>query len=862
MNGASVKRSDAFRWTALLVLALLSWWESRADEAAIAIRFREEVQPILETYCYGCHGYGAAEGNRTLDEFESDKALVENISLWHAVLKNVRAGVMPPPGEEQPDADERQKLIDWIKFGVFGIDPKNPDPGRVTLRRLNRIEYRNTIRDLMGVDYDTQELFPADDSGYGFDNIGDVLSMSPLLLEKYLKAAEAIVDEAVPKVSRVVGEKRIGGRGFLNPDRSRSGDRMSFYTPIVVTRQFHARHDGKYHFDVDLELDGSFEFDPARCRMTFKVDDTKIHEEEFRWADRESRRIEVDCELKLGLRSLAFELEPLVPIEKRLNDMDLRIRDVTITGPLEPEHWVEPRNYRRFFPEGEAPTAQAARDDYAREVLAHFCRRAYRRPAEKEHLDRLVSIAKATYEREDETFETGVAQAMIAVLASPRFLFRIEDVADLATDKYPLLDEHALASRLSYFLWSTMPDDELFSLADRGELRANLSAQVNRMVADQRSSQFVEHFAGQWLRARDVEHSVVYPIVVLGLSDEHEKVRAEFRKLRRSEEGRRRRNRRDKRPDDDPVSENESDEQKAARERQAKKRAQRREQIEQLKEEIARFDQVREMFSRPLRVAMRRETEMALDYVMRKDRSVLELIDADYTFLNDVLAKHYGVEGIEGDQMRRVELPKESERGGVLTQGTFLVVTSNPTRTSPVKRGLFVLENILGMPPPPPPASVPPLEKSAEGITDHEPTNRELLEIHRKEPLCRSCHARMDPLGLALENFNALGMLRESENGRPIDTSGELLTGEKFNGISNLKRIITSGHRQAFYRCLTEKMLIYALGRGLEYHDEHTVDQIVEKLEANEGTFSTLLTEIVNAAPFQRVRRVEVEPTE
>jgi hypothetical protein len=613
-----------------------------ARELPEAARFRERVQPILEAYCYGCHGAGASEGGRTLDAFASDEAMLADRKLWWAVLKNVRSGIMPPAGEERPNDEERRRIFEWIKFDAFGIDPKNPDPGRVTLRRLNRVEYRNTVRDLMGIDFDAWREFPADDAGYGFDNVADVLTISPLLMEKYLHAAETIVDEAVP--------------------------------------------------DKPPHLKGSRE-----------------------------------------------------------------------------------KKYRRFFAEGPPPEDAAARDKYARDLLAAFARRAYRRPVDEAAIDNLTETARATYQAPNQTFEAGIANAMTAVLASPRFLFRVEDLVDNSShEEFPLIDEHSLASRLSYFLWSTSPDEELTSLANREELRKNLPAQLQRMLKDERSEELAENFAGQWLRSRDVER---------------------------------------------------------------------------FKTDL--------QFGHDLGQSMSRETDKYFEYVMREDRSVLELIDSNYTFLNELLAEHYEIDGVEGAKMRRVELPEDSPRGGVLTQATLLVVTSNPTRTSPVKRGLFILDNILGTPPPPPPQNVPRLEAAAAAITDHKPTVRELQEQHRKDPLCHSCHVRMDPLGLALENFDVLGRWREQEHERPIDPSGQLLTGEAFGDVRQLKKILKNERRLDFYRCLTEKLLIYALGRGLDYHDEHTVDQIVEQLDGEEGKFSVLLTGVINSAPFQRQRRAE-----
>jgi hypothetical protein len=839
--------------------------DQRASQAAT--RFREHVQPILETYCYGCHGYGASEGNRTLDDFESDEALVGDIKLWSAVLRNVRAGVMPPAGEERPNEEERQVLFDWIKFEAFGIDRANPDPGRVTLRRLNRVEYRNTIRDLMGVEYDTTENFPADDTGYGFDNIGDALSMSPLLMEKYLKAAETIVAEAVPHEPRIVAEQRIGGRRFRSDDGEANGERLSYYKPAIVTHRLKSQKAGSYQLLLEVELDGNFEYDPGRCRVTFSAGGETIHKEEFGWADRDSRDYKFDVEWEAGERELEFKLEPLIDEEQRINSMDFRIRSLVIRGPLEEEYQIENEQYQRFFAKGPPPDDAQERDAYAREVISAFAKRAYRRPVDEQTVDRLAAIAKHTYTQPGQSFEAGISSAMVAVLASPRFLFRTEDTVSPASragqpadDRFPLVDEHALATRLSYFLWSTMPDDELMRLADEGQLRANLPGQIERMLEDSRSEALVENFAGQWLRARDVEHVNIDPIAALGMDEEWQKVRREFRRLRDGRRGRRRgrdRDRRERREEDRGDQEEnaaETDEDRARREEAERRRE---EQRQRLFAEFRRFQAIRESFSDELRRAMRRETEMYFEYIVREDRSLLELIDSDYTFLNDRLAKHYGIEGVDGRDIRRVELPEDSPRGGLLTQGTVLVVTSNPTRTSPVKRGLYILDNILGTPPPPPPPNIPALEDAADAVKDHEPTVRELQEIHRRDPLCHSCHARMDPLGLALENFNALGGWRDTENGRPIDTTGTLLTGEDFDGIQQLKRILTDGHRLDFYRCLTEKLFTYALGRGLEYYDEHAVDQIVAQLDQEKGKFSALVTGIIESAPFQRQRRVE-----
>jgi hypothetical protein len=686
---------------------------SIADEAASAVHFHERAQPILETYCYSCHGYGERKGGHAFDEFESDAALVGDKKLWLAVLKNVRAGLMPPKGEQRPTKVEQQRLFDWIELDAFGVDPADPDPGHVTLRRLNRIEYRNTIRDLMGIDYDTTDEFPADDSGYGFDNVGDALSVSPLLIEKYLNAAEAIVAEAVP---------------------------------------------------------------------TKEVSDRVVK---------------------------AYE------------------------------------QYRRFFFRGPAPKDAEKRDAYSSEVLERFARRAYRRPVDKETIGRLVALAKASYSAPGQTFEAGLARAMVAVLSSPRFLFRVETAAtDSDGQRFPSIDEYALASRLSYFIWSTMPDDELTQLAERGELRTSLAVQVQRMIKNPRAKSLADNFAGQWLRARDIETMEIEPIGALGLARELDRLQRELWKMRHEH------HRREK----DSAAEKTAD---AKKDENAKHDAGWQDR-EKVRAEHRRLVGLTGMFTRELRRSMRDETLAYFDYVARENRDVTELIDSNYTFVNETLAKHYGIEGVKGNHTRRVELPAGSPRGGVLTQGTFLGVTSNPSRTSPVKRGLFLLDNILGSPPPPPPpANVPILEAARDSIADHEPTIREAQERHRREPLCKACHARMDPLGLAFENFNAMGMWRDKEQGLPVDASGELMSGEKFSGIRELKTIIKDQHRLDFYRCLSEKLLTYALGRGLEYYDEHTVDLIVQKLDHRQGKFSALLMGIVESAPFQKQRRAK-----
>lgn len=838
-----------------------------------AERFHREIEPMLTKYCYDCHGEGKRKGKVAFDEFSSDADILSHTTLWSAALKNVRAGLMPPPDDTEADArptsEEIKRLEQWIKFEAFAIDPAKPDPGRVTMRRLNRVEYRNTIRDLMGIDFNSEVEFPPDDTGHGFDNLGEVLTVSPLLLEKYLQAAEEIVDKAVPRVGRAPAKRVATARDFRRealaaavvPNANESptpapaaGDGPPPAEREARSRDLNVRRGGKmthtfsiaqpgtYKLAFDANVRSTFDFDTGRANLVISIDGVERQRQEIVWGGKPVR-FESEHAWTAGPHHVSIEMQPLlqlapnppdpppripdpadlaalpaivgvatpgaaapgggaapggVPPEFRRpppeRSVDLRIVSAELQGPMDEKHWVPPENYRRFFPE-DVPASPEARDAFAQKVLTDFATRAFRRPVDQAKVTQLVAIARSVYTEPGKRFEDGIARAMMGVLASPRFLFRLEDPAPAeATERFANVDEHALASRLSYFLWSSMPDDELFALARRGELRKQLPAQVARMLKDPKSQAFVKNFSGQWLQARDIETVPINARAVLGLGN--------------------------------------------ARGNRA-----------------SRID-----LDGQLRKMMRSETELYFEHVLREDRSVLEFIDSDYTFLNGKLASHYGIPGVTGENIRRITLPANSPRGGMLTQGTVLAVTSNPTRTSPVKRGLFVLENILGTPPPPPPPDIPALEESQKTADGRELPLREALAAHRSNALCSSCHARMDPLGFALENFNAMGMWRELDAKQTIDPAGKLVTGEKFTDIRELKRVLANERRTDFYRCLTEKMLTYALGRGLEYYDVQTVDEIVTRLERDQGRFSTLLNGVIESAPFQKLRNRNTVP--
>lgn len=826
------------------VLTALSAFASRAQAIQPSEQsFRTHIRPLLETRCFDCHGDGAKKGGVAFDGFASDSELLADKELWFRVLKNVRGGLMPPPKKDQPTPEQRQQLAGWIKAEVFQLDPNRPDPGRVVLRRLNRIEYRNTVRDLTGVDFRTDEEFPADDTGHGFDNIGEVLTLPTMLLEKYLAAAKSIVQRAVPPAAFVMPEQRINGDQFFRTvkngeeERRESMSTLSYYDPLTVSADVTLEHPGRYTVVFDFSGQQKYvegEADRNKCRLILKADGEELKREDFSTASGRHFTFDFSRDWLAGRHQLSVEIEPLTPEEKQVRSLALRLDSVTVRGPDDKSKWRKAPNHERWFAK-EIPADAAGRRAYASGVLSQFSSRAFRRPVDDATVARLADLTERIYSEAGQTFEAGVSRSMEAVLASPRFLFREEPAEPLADGQsHPFVDEYALASRLSYFLWSTMPDEELMRLAGEKKLRVNLAAQFKRLFDDERSQGFVGNFAGQWLQSRDIEG---VPIDARFVLRREEKPDPEFEKARQRMFELRRKDTAELTPEE-------------------------KEELEKGRSVFRRnFDRFKNAeFSGAIRRDMRRETEKYFEFVIREDRPLLELIDSDYTFLNERLAKHYGLPDMEGDDLRRVVLPADNPRGGILTQGTVLAVTSNPTRTSPVKRGLFILENFLGSPPPPPPANVPPLEDSSRG-RGFQGTLRENLARHREDAQCASCHNRMDPLGLALENFNAMGRWRDFERGQPVDAGGQLVSGEKFSSARELKRILATNHRDAFLRCLTEKMLTYALGRGLDYRDETTVDQILERIEKSGGRARALLTGIVESDAFLKRRAPNEEKT-
>jgi hypothetical protein len=814
-----------------------------AADSPGAVAFQKQVRPILQTYCYECHGDGNSSGGVAFDEFDPSQNLANSRDLWWKAMKNLRTGIMPPAKKPRPSAAEQQTIVSWIKNDVFAIDPKNPDPGRVTVRRLNRAEYRNTIRDLMGVDFDTGTEFPPDDAGNGFDNNGDVLTLSPMLLEKYIGAAQTIVAKVVPTSSKVVMERAISGNSFRKGDAEESTNKMpgplslSYYEATTVSNAFQIEHPGRYQMVLKITAIEKYvdnQFDYNKCRLIFRVDDQVTFSNDFNREGAKPLHYEFDEQWATGTHTMSIEMQPLTPDEKKIRSLTIRVESVTLRGPFDEKYEIAPKDYARFFPKP-VPEKAAARRAYARELLGNFAAKAFRRPVDDATITRLTSLAEGLSSQPRQTFESGVAQAMVAVLASPEFLFREEAPDKKSSGRgSPLIDEYSLASRLSYFLWSSMPDDELFHQAAAGTLRKNLTAEVKRMLDDPRSTALLQNFCGQWLETRDIATVQIDARAVLARED-------------------------------DPAPRAQGAGNAGGPALADAGAAPNRGNAGGFAGGRGRGGRGRGGFGRggpradlddALRTDMKSETEMYVGHVIHDDRSVVELIESDYDFLNERLAKHYGLTNLNvtGTDLREVKLPPDCPRGGVLTMGSVLAVTSNPTRTSPVKRGVFILDKILGAPTPPPPANVPPLEDSESSISDHPPVLREVLALHRENALCASCHNRLDPPGLALENFNAMGMYREKERGQAIESGGQLITGEKFANVQELKHILAGAHRVDFYRCLTEKMMMYALGRGLEYYDVESVDRIVASLDQTDGRFSSLLMGVVESAPFQKRR--------
>ncbi len=758
-------------WACPLLLTAQALAAPARDQAA----FEKTVRPFLERHCFFCHNSKLTSGKLNLEALASPPAALAERDAWEKVFEKLRDGQMPPPGRPVPPMGEKQVIMRWAEARVALMNRyRKPDPGRVTARRLNRAEYNNTIRDLLGVSLRPAADFPTDDSGYGFDNIGDVLSLSPSLMEKYLAAASRIAAEAivVDTIRRPTSERYESER-IPAPKTLPSvagGVSLSPRGPIEVRHRFPVDAEYEIHAGVGgrrLPAQGPLE-------MAVLVDGMLVKVFPIEFGDNKPRRFSVQIPFLAGEHTIAAALvrsdtRPEIA-EHPSREKDVLVDFMEVRGPFHQQPPVLTESHQRIFVCGHANGAHQR--ECGPLILSNLVPRAWRRPVAPAEIDRLAGFL-ALAEKEGDSFEEGMRVALQAILVSPHFLFRIErhpqphDPSAL----HPI-DEFELSSRLSYFLWSSTPDAELFRLAAANRLRRPgvLAAQLRRMLRDPKAGALTENFAGQWLHLRNLD--TVKP---------------------------------------DP-------------------------------ERFPTFDD-------QLRKDMYQETKMFFEAVVREDRSILDFIDGRFTFLNQRLAGHYGIGGIQGDEFRRVPLTG-GQRSGVLTQASVLTVTSYPTRTSPVLRGLWVLENFLAAPPPPPPPDVPQLDEKEVGATG---SLRQQLERHRTDPACAVCHNKMDSLGFGLENYDAVGRWRTRDGKFPIDASGVLPGGKPFKTNSRMKSILRAD-AASFARCLTEKLLTYALGRGLEPYDRPVVEAIVRKLASDNYCFQTLFLEIVNSLPFQHRR--------
>jgi mono/diheme cytochrome c family protein len=741
---------------------------------------------FVDEHCFACHGYGSQEGGLAIDQLLT-KPLGDQSERWESVVHKLVSRQMPPASEVRPEEEDYDSVVSLLVKQLDRNAQDRPNPGRTaTFRRLNRTEYQNAIRDLLSLEIDADQLLPSDDASHGFDNI-TVTGLSPVLLDRYVSAAQQISRLAIGARAEPAAEKTYRVRPDITQDTHLLG------APIGTRGGMVERHDfpqeGEYEIQAWLMRDRNEELEGQSgiYQLDVILDRERVGqftiERPAIGADDKS----VDAELKtrvhvsagpheIGVVFLRNSSPLLETVRQPLNvhynfyrhpRIEPAVYQVTIRGPFDAVAASDTPSRRRIFVC--YPRDDAEHERCAEQILSTFMRRAYRRDVND--ID-LQAPMKFFHEGQQAGgFDVGIERAICAVLVNPQFLFRIErDAEGIAPGAAYQVSDVELAARLSFFLWSSIPDDELRDLAVAGRLREPgvLETQVRRMLADERCESLSRNFAGQWLYLRNLDS--VIPDMRLY-------------------------------PD----------------------------------------------FDDNLRQALRRETELLFASIVREDRSVLDLIDADFTYLDERLAKHYGIPHVYGSRFRRVALGKESRRGGLLRQGSILTVTSYATRTSPVLRGKWVLENLLGSPPPPPPPDVPPLvERTVSGTL----AVRERLAQHRADATCARCHDRIDPVGLALENFDAVGRWRDSENGEPVSAAGGLPDGSRFEGVSGLEQALLN-RPEIFAQTLTEKLMTFALGRGLEHYDAPAVRRVVRDAREKDYRFSEIVLGIVDSVPFQ-----------
>ena len=776
-----------------------------AETPAVPVEFAKSGYAFLEKHCIDCHGEKVKKSGLTLNQYKDETTILKDRTLWKSAMTMVLSGEMPPEKKPRPsiaEIDAFQKAI----ASVFerGDHESKTSAGHVAMRRLNRVEYNNTVRDLLDIDFNASEDFPADEVGHGFDNISDVQWISPVHMERFLATAENIAQRAV---ALEVAKPPFHYHGGPNLEPANPNVPKDKFRPMNGDKPTEAIYTGPLNTPVKMLPGNEYAihvklYGTAEAGKTITVavlgcgKDLPAPASD---ADADTlyglavknlrpfqilKKVVLKAQTEKGAEGIYYKLPPNIVIDRlalaivKPPKPDLIphvfVEHLSLEGPFD----TRPSFQKKYL----TIPKDKKKDEFTREFMTRFISKAFRRPARLEEIDRF-SKAIAAAETRGDKWEAGIQQVIQAVLVSPKFLFRPElESHGPSTESQPLSD-YELASRLSYFLWSSMPDDELLGLADKKKLTANLETQVRRMLKDPKSRALTENFGVQWLQLR---------------------------------------------------------------------------RLNNLNPDAKLFP----AFNVRLKSAMLEETTMFIDTIVREDRSVLDMIDGNFTFLNEPLAQHYKIadtngnpmyqksvknpgKPIKGNDFVRVDLTNNPERSGLMTQASILAVTSNPTRTSPVKRGKWVLDQLLGTPPPPAPPDVPSLEK-----TELKGTLRERLTQHRANPACANCHDRMDPIGFAFENYDALGAFRTKDADKPIDPSGAFPNGQTFSGATELKAQLKK-KKDLFSRCLTEKMLTYALGRGVEVYDNRSVEHIMDALGKDHYRFSTLAIEIVKSEPFR-----------
>ena len=776
--------------TLLVLLAAVAAQPLPAQPATAAATQRA----LLDKYCVTCHSDKARTGGLTLQTLDLNR-VPDQAETWEKVIRKLRVGAMPPQGMPRPDKAAVDGLATYLETSLDRAYAANPNPGRAIMHRLNRAEYANAVRDLVGLDVDAASLLPADDESSGFDNIADVLKVPPSLMERYLSASWNVSREAIgdSRIAATTATYRV--RPDLSQDQHIDGLPLGTRGGILANHTFPL--DGDYiiklrlwrnTFDLMRGMEDSHEIEINLDGVRIASTVAGGHEDFVKMAGNPGsfgadldQRLTVKLHVKAGphtltadtiLRSHAIKDDLVKPfLRTTVDGLDISgdpsVDRLTVEGPFNATGVSETPSRKRIFIC--RPAAEKDELPCARKILTTLARNAYRKPAADSDVETLLSF----YQRrrnDGGSFDAGIESALQFILASPEFLFRIEpDPPAVAAGASYRIDDLELASRLSFFLWSTLPDDQLVNLAVQKRLHdpAVLQQQVKRMLADPKANALISNFAEQWLFLRNLKTSA---------------------------------------PNLDAFPD----------------------------------------FDDNLRQAMKQETELFFGSIIREDRNVMDLLTADYTFVNQRLAEHYGIPGVYGSQFRRVHIDDPNRRG-LLGQASILTVTSYPNRTSAVQRGKWVLTNILGVPPTPPPPNVPELKEADDGKPH---SLRERMEAHRANPVCAGCHRVMDPIGFSLENFDGIGRWRATDDGAAIDPAGTMFEGTRVSGPADLDKMLAS-RPEVFIGVMTEKLMTYALGRGLEYYDMPAVRKIVHDARANDYRFSSIVSGVVSSPPFQ-----------